>query len=54
MKILVNALGYGIFIELNPEDQKKVILRFMGLRNLLLRKTDMKSQGSIFILFSEL
>ncbi len=48
MKILVNSMGYGIFIELNLRTGK-VKLRFMVLTNSLPRKITMRYRENSII-----
>ena len=47
MKILVNALGYGIFIELNPED-KKSELQVYGLESFVTGENRFEKPGKYF------
>ncbi|AKB78739.1 hypothetical protein MSHOH_2256 [Methanosarcina horonobensis HB-1 = JCM 15518] len=47
MKILVNALGYGIFIELNPEDQKSD-LEVYGLKKFVTKENRYEEPGKYF------
>jgi hypothetical protein len=47
MKILVNALGYGIFIELNPEDKKSEI-QVYGLDSFVTGENRFEEPGKYF------
>lgn len=47
IKILVNVLGYGIFIELNPED-KKSKLKVYGLDNFFTKENKFEKPGQYF------
>jgi len=47
IKILVNALSYGIFIELNPED-KKSEFQVYGLDNFVTKENKFESPGKYF------
>jgi len=47
MKILVNAMSYGIFIELNPEDKKSEI-RVYGVDNFTTKKNHFEKPGNFF------
>lgn len=49
IKILVNALSYGIFIELNPKD-KKSEFQVYGLENFVTKENRFEKSASIFIL----
>jgi len=47
IKILVNALSYGIFIELNPED-KKSEFQVYGLENFVTKENRFEKSGKYF------
>ncbi|WP_235283252.1 DNA polymerase [Methanosarcina sp. 2.H.A.1B.4] len=47
IKILVNALSYGIFIELNPED-KKSEFQVYGLENFITKENRFEKSGKYF------